>query len=395
MARRRYQHPKPERIGNWWYVRVRIDTFKEGKRIRQRQRIQLCSASKKIREVNKLADEYFQKLNKGATSIMGGFIMSDYIERIYPAELGRLSASTRQSYQAMIVKHITPVFGSRCFRELGPWQLQSFFSDLAEKGTGYPTIVKVRDAMSSILRSAHRMELLDSNPMEKVLMPQDKRGRRKKPHITPAQFHEIVSRIREPYASMVVVAVWTGLRVSELIGLKWRCIGEGTITVEERFFRGDWSKPKSESSAATIPASAEVIARLHRLKNEVVSYRAGRAIRKGFAVRSSGPDDLVFQSVKDGKPMNDGNVLRRHIKPAARAIGLEFVNWRSLRRSHATWLVQAGADPKSVQGQMRHARVSTTMDIYAQVVPEGQKQAIRKLAEFVPDGGTVMGQNFA
>jgi integrase len=59
------------------------------------------------------------------------------------------------------------------------------------------------------------------------------------------------------------------------------------------------------------------------------------------------------------------------------------VNWRSLRTSCATWMVHAGADPKSVQGQMRHSRISTTMDIYAQFVPEGQKQAQKQLRAYV------------
>jgi integrase len=78
--------------------------------------------------------------------------------------------------------------------------------------------------------------------------------------------------------------------------------------------------------------------------------------------------------------MSDGNVLKRHIKPAARCLGLH-VTWRSLRTSCPTWMVQAGAEPKSVQGQMRHSRISTTMDIYAEFVPEGQKQAVQRLWE--------------
>jgi integrase len=65
--------------------------------------------------------------------------------------------------------------------------------------------------------------------------------------------------------------------------------------------------------------------------------------------------------------------IKRHLQPAARKLGLPFVNWRCLRTSHATWLVQAEADPKSVQGQMRHSRISTTMDIYAQIVPTAQR----------------------
>ena len=105
------------------------------------------------------------------------------------------------------------------------------------------------------------------------------------------------------------------------------------------------------------------------------------ALRRSGAL-SSGPEDLVFQSVQNGKPMNDQNILKRHIQPAARKLGLSFVNWRCLRTSHATWLVQAGADPKSVQGQMRHSRISTTMEIYAQIVPAAQRRALEQLAVF-------------
>lgn len=138
----------------------------------------------------------------------------------------------------------------------------------------------------------------------------------------------------------------------------------------------------SDASAATIGVEEHVITRLLALKNLTVEIRAGRAIRKYKAVKSSSPDDLVFQSVKDGLPMNDQNILKRHLQPAARKLGLPFVNWRCLRTSHATWLVQAGADPKSVQGQMRHSRISTTMDIYAQIVPEAQRRALKQLSEF-------------
>ena len=132
---------------------------------------------------------------------------------------------------------------------------------------------------------------------------------------------------------MLFVSVWTGLRVSELIGLKWRCIHAGSISVEERYCRGDSAAPKTVSSAATIGVAPEVIARILRLKSLTVEVRAGCGIRKHKLVKSSEPDDLVFQSVQQGKPMNDQNILRRHIKPAARALGLSFVNWRCLRTS--------------------------------------------------------------
>jgi integrase len=111
-----------------------------------------------------------------------------------------------------------------------------------------------------------------------------------------------------------------------------------------------------------------------------VEGRAGRATRKYQIVKSSKPEDLVFQSVRDGKAMRDNNILVRFIKPAARKIGLPWVNWLSLRRSHGTWLKIAGADVKDAQAQMRHSRASTTLDFYQQFVPESQQRVIDKLA---------------
>src|ERR1051325_8894734 len=136
--------------------------------------------------------------------------------------------------------------------------------------------------------------------------------------------------------------------------------------------------PKSEASNATIGADLDVIKRIHRPKELTVMVSAGRAKREYRVVKSSKPDDLAFQSVKKGAPMRDNNILSRHIKPAARAVKPGFVNWRCLRTSRATWMVEAGANPKDVQGQMRHSRIS--MDIYAQFVPESAAEPSTKLA---------------
>jgi len=101
---------------------------------------------------------------------------------------------------------------------------------------------------------------------------------------------------------MVYVAIYTGLRVSELAGLHWNDISTNSITIDERFCRGDWGAPKSEASNATIGVNSCVIERIHGLKELTVQVKAGNAIRKYNVVKSDGPDDLVFQSVRSGKP---------------------------------------------------------------------------------------------
>jgi integrase len=191
----------------------------------------------------------------------------------------------------------------------------------------------------------------------------------------------MIQLIREPYATMVYVAVYTGLRVSELVGLKWGDVQGNSITIDERYCRGDWGAPKSEASNATIPVNDSVIQRIEVLKSMTIAVRAGRATRQYQAVRLSGPEDLVFQSLVKGVPMRENNILVRHIKPAAKRLGLPWVNWQVLRRSFATWLKLAGTDVKDAQGLMRHSRASTTLDVYQQFVPESQRRAVERLGQ--------------
>src|SRR5205823_4848310 len=89
--------------------------------------------------------------------------------------------------------------------------------------------------------------------------------------------------------------------------------------------------------------------------------------------------DLVFQSVKNGCPMRDNNILCRYIKPAARKLGMPRVNWRCLRTSYATLMNASGANPKALQAQLGHANIKTTMDIYVQPVEETQHQAVARM----------------
>jgi integrase len=240
--------------------------------------------------------------------------------------------------------------------------------------------------MSSILSSAVTYGILVKNPIEGVRLAPAKKGNRVKPYIDPAKFFVLLTLIPEPYATMVYVAAFTGFRPSELIGLRWRNVHADSITIEESCCRGEWGAPKSLASNATIPVNTGVIERIHQLKTLTLEVNAGNAVRRYPAVKSSGPDDLVFASVKKGAPMRDNTILTRFIKPAARKLGMDWVNWQVLRRSHATWLKLAGADIKDAQAQMRHSRATTTLEIYQQFIPESQRRVVDKLMDLTGTG---------
>jgi integrase len=337
MAKRRFQNPGPERVGRFWYVRIWQDVFVDGVRTRQRQRVKLAPASTPEREAKKIAAEILRPVNQGLVTVGAAVNFSEYVEGTYkPTVMPLLAKSTQERSEGVIRNYLIPAFGNLCLRELTALVLQKYFSSMATSKLSHESRDKIRDVLSSILASAVTYGFLIKNPAEGLQLPPDKMSHRAKPMLSPEEFDRLVTLVAEPYATMLYVAVWTGLRVSELIGLRWRCVHSDSISIEERYCRGDWSQPKTKASAATIGVSPEVIARITRLKSLTVEVRAGRAVRKYKLVKSDALDDLVFQGVKDGHPMQDQNILKRHIKPAAEKLGLH-VTWRCLRTSHATW----------------------------------------------------------
>jgi integrase len=382
MARRRYQNPEPTKVGNWWYLLYWVDEFKNGRRSRRRKRVKLAPASVGTREVKKLRDEHLRDLNQGFTPAVGpATTLSEYIRDVYrPAIMPTMAKSTQDRYESVVSKHLTPALGEASLAEMNPLSLQRYLSSMTRSKLSHESLDKIRDVLSSILGSAVKFRYLVKNPAEGLKLPPAKKGNRTKPFITPEQFNGLLAQMSEPYSTMIYVAVHTGFRASELIGLRWEDIHSDSITIDERCCRGDWGAPKSHASNATIPVNRSVIERIHRLKLLTVDVKAGKGTRRYRIVKTCGPQDLVFQSVQKGAPMRDNNILVRHLKPVARKMGLPWVKWQVLRRSLATWLKLAGADPKDAQALMRHSRVTTTLEIYQQFIPESQRRAVEQLS---------------
>lgn len=380
MARRRFQDPKPRKEGNWWVLYYWTDEFSDGKRRRKKKRQPLAPAGTKEREARRMAAEFLRPINQGLQPIGAATSFAEFVDGTYePVVMTTMAKSTQDRYCGVLRNYLKPQFGTLALRDITPLTIDRFFAGIT--GLQYESLDKIRDVLASVMTSAIRYGLLVKNPVDGVRLPRAKRGKKTKPWITQEQFYALIKEIPEPYATMVFVAIFTGLRVSELIGLRWNDVHEDAITIDERCCRGDWGAPKSDASNDTIPVNRAVIERIHRLKILTVEVKAGRAVRRYKAVKADGPEDLVFQSVSTGRAMRDNNILKRHIKPAARKLGLDFVNWRCLRTSYATWLKLNHADVKDAQKLMRHSRATTTLEIYQQFVPESQRRVVDGLIQ--------------
>ena len=192
-----------------------------------------------------------------------------------------MAKSSKSRSSGVLQNYLIPSFGKCALRNITTRLLQEYFTQLAGKRLAHESQDKIRDVMSAVLRSAVDYGLLILNPIESVRMPRDHRGRRvARPYLTPQQFEQLITEIAEPYATMVYAAIYTGLRVSELVGLRCVDIHENAITIDECCCRGDWDQPKSEASNATIAVNRSVIERINRLRALTVEVCGGGRRRK-------------------------------------------------------------------------------------------------------------------
>jgi integrase len=401
MARRRHQCPTPFIHGAHWVINYRVDVFENGEFRRTQKQQQLAPSNKKLRDVLRIRDEFMAPLNHGSVSASSAVTFKDYVEQVYNRnKLPLLEGGSQDRYVSVLSNYLLPAFGGKMLRELSHDTLQAFFTSLAvkprtvERGSekkpkpvtmllSLETRRKIWTVFSSVMTQAKEGGHLITNPAEGINLGRDGKGNRVQHFITPRQFDSLLAIMPEPYATMVYVAVFTGLRVSELAGLMWRNLDQRLLTIEQKFSRGRWGAPKSDASNATIIVAKSVIERIFALKGTTVSVKAGTGTRVFQVVKSSGPGDLVFQSVQHGRPMNDSNILRRHIKPAGEKAGIPWVNWLALRRSTATWHKRAGTHIKDAQRLMRHEHEGTTLRHYTQIEYETQLDAVDRLEAYV------------
>src|SRR5579862_7506896 len=200
MARRRFQDPEPEVVGNWWQIRIYRDEYSDGRRVRKRTRIRLAPASMPVREVQKIKAEYLRPLNQVLISAGSATPFEGFVNTVYnTTALPLLASSTQARYGGIIQLYLIPTFGSLCLRDLTPLTLQKYISgfqirepedlkprnseqDSGKRRLARESVDKIRDVLSSVLGSAVKYGFLVTNPAGALQLPPAKRGaRRHKP----------------------------------------------------------------------------------------------------------------------------------------------------------------------------------------------------------------------
>jgi integrase len=371
VARRRYQagclfkRGKRRRV---WVARWREDVLLEGGQLGRLQRSvvlgTVADLPTKRHALTKL-EEQLRPVNQGtgrpeASMRFGAFAESQWSALVLPT----LKLSTQHGYKNVLAKHVLPYWRDWRLRDIGKLDVQQFVADKFRQQAGWQTVRNAWTLLSGILETAVEYGYLTMNPARGVKFPPQKL-REAPAMIAGDDFTRLLKEVDEPYRMMIGLIAATGLRIGELLGLRWRALDleVGTLNVRESVYEGKAQQPKTQKARRTIPLGPHAIALLKGHRD--------RATRKSA-------DDLVFPN-KSGEPLRESKLLERVLQPAAERAGLGRVTWHQFRHIHSSLLNDLRVPVKIAQEQLGHASISTTLNIYTHVVDASHRAAIEQV----------------
>jgi len=292
----------------------------------------------------------------------GDFVKNEWMPVILPT----LKYATQKHYRYMLDLHLIPAFGNRQLRELTREELQGFLSRKLKGGLSWETVHHFKCGLSKILGAAEEWGCINENLAQKTKLPRRQHGA-ERVVLTPIQVRNLAAVLDEPVRSIMLLLVLTGLRIGELLALRWGSIDLNALVLRvcETVYDGHFDQPKTKRSARTIPIGAETAEILAAIRPAAVDART-----------------LVFATRK-GLPLGRWNLLRKHLKPAAKKLGLLAVTWHLLRHSHATMLDSVGTPIGTMQSLLGHSTPEITREIYLHAIPEEQRRAVESVERLV------------
>jgi integrase len=365
LTRPRYQKGNLKQIGkNCWKIRWREDVIVDGSihRVRRGEILRQVTKSQALEILDeRLNAVRTQQRQPGVTMPFSKFVATEWKTNA----MLRLRKSSMQIYSFNLDNHILPAFGEIPIRDLSRALIESCLSGLQRKGYAVSTLRSVRATFSTVLEAAVGRRFISDNPAHRIRI-READSKRERRFYRPAEIRRLLERLEDPCRAVVSIAVLTGLRIGEILALRWKRVDllRETLEVAETYSSGEFGPPKTRSSRRVIPMSASLI-----------------GIFKHLRPAGCEPESLVFATWK-GTPLNAKNLYNRQLAPACDAIELPRVSWHSFRHAHATLLHDADASLKTAQALLGHSDLETTLGVYTHAVPDSQKRAVERVAGF-------------
>ena len=248
------------------------------------------------------------------------------------------------------------------------FDIQTLYQDLLLRSLSARSIRYTHAVLRSALKQAMRWNLILSNPADSVDLP--RQDRRQIAVLNVEQARTFVRAISgHPYGPLFALALTTGMRPSEYLGLTWNDLDldRGTVSVSHtlEWRKGGWQFAETKRSRSR---------RLVKLQAWVVAL-----LRERIPKEKEAAGDLLLFRARRGGPIRESRFVQDHFKPLLKSAELPAIRLYDLRHTAATISLIAGVSPKVISEQLGHASVAFTLDVYSHVLPHMQDAAAEKV----------------
>ncbi|MEE0451958.1 tyrosine-type recombinase/integrase [Peptacetobacter sp.] len=364
--------------GNSWYFSVELPS-ENGKR----KRIERAGGKtkKEAQEKMKLFEaEILKNGYKEESKITFKELSNNWLENYVETNCKDRSKST---YERMLRLHIVPRIGNYRVVDIKPKVINDFYNTLKEEDYNKSTAELVKSTLNGCLNFAvFPGEVIASNPCSSVKFPKFIENTNSKDVLTQDDLELILEKGEKYYNfnEMCILLFNTGMRIGEALALQWEDIDfkEKIIHIKHNLVYKNKQEyrlttPKTKKSIRDIYFNAEVEKVFKRLKKKQNENK----IRYGKYYKKI-EYNLIF-TTKEGNVVSSNNFT----KNALRLKDYREFSMHTFRHTHATMLLQAGANIKDVQARLGHTNINTTMDIYVHSTNESKKNTLKKFDEYI------------
>lgn len=363
-----------------WRASITIGTDDKGKLIRKQ------FTGKTQQDVKNKLQEYKKQMLMGVLNEDKLTVSDWFYSWLFDYRKQDLKPKSFQRYHGIYKNYIESTdFGNIKLNDLRTTHLQRHYKKLLDNGVTPTTIRQINTNLKTCLNEAERQGYIQKNWCKLVTLPKKEDNKEVKV-LTKQEQEKFLEAIKGHELELLyIVALGTGLRIGEILGLKWsdidfknnelhvnRSLQKAAIYENDKIVRYEVQEttPKTKNSLRTIPVPQNIIKKLRAHKkeqNELILLLQEEYDNKNY----------VFCN-KLGRPIEDKRP-GRNLKTILTSIGIEPIKFHALRHTYATRLFEAGIPPKTVQHLMGHADIETTMNIYTHVMKEQKLEAIDKI----------------
>lgn len=278
----------------------------------------------------------------------------------------QIKQSTYASYQQKITQHILPLLGSRPLTALNEQDLEKLLVQLGEKGLSNATIHTIFTIINAALSKAIKERIIKENPCILVDLPKIRR-----PEIlvlTRAQQRQLEqAALKEKNCSPVIIALYTGMRIGEISGLKW-----GDVDLDNRTIQVQ--RTIQRISTPNGPTKTTVIAGTPKTKSSLRTIPIADNLVKYLASKKKYTNSPFVIGTARG--YMEPRLISLHFKRLATLLGLENIHFHALRHTFATRCIEQGIDVATVSKLLGHKSTKMTLDTYTGSLWETREQAM-------------------